>query len=690
MIKGYPYTDFHELNLDYILDLAQRSLGLHLETSGDYLKLVNQAGETVSKVKVAYAERALQDTYGNDIGLYILNVGADNNHVIFTKGNGEVITFTVPYATKARNDKNGVDITTYVKEVGYEGKRLKITFGDGNTTLFRVPFATMAETDVNDKFITTYMADIIPNDNKLQLIDGNGVVLKEITVPYATKARNDVDGDPIKSNYGHALITGTTSVILQDKDGSTLSEITVPYSVKAVSDVNDNTLLGDYGYHLGVDGKKTTIEAHNGTVLNKITVPFATAAGTAEDGITSVSVVGDKLVFTKGDGSTIEITVPYSVKALKDDLNNTLSHTYIANIVNDPNSGKLSCYASDGTLIAELVPTISKAVYDSFNNRIADYIKSIVTDPNSDYVTVTHGTGTVDSLTINYSTKALKDTYGNVIGNTYIRSLEIETDPVTGLKVLVAYNGELSELFRIPLVATSAETDINGTPITDYVLDVTLGTNNESLDIKHGDNTVNNIPLPVGSNVEANVTDTPTVELDNIKIDGTVYNLVDTGDTVTVNGSGTPTAEFEKIQVNNGTVFGISKPWYDSDVMPTPENIQPNQGTVLSPVVTLPTNGVYIAIANTTWSGSNQNDCENSVGVKYTNSADNTDPENGMGLGTYYTTCYAKDRTVRLQHMRIINGKAGAVIQIQVRTDNANDGAVLSDIQVVRISAFNY
>lgn len=688
MIKGYPYTDFHELNLDYLLDLAQRSLGLHLETSGKYLKLVNQAGEDVSKVKVSYAETALQDNYGNDIGLYILNVGTENNHVIFTKGNGEVITFTVPYATKARNDKNGIDITSYVKEVGYEGKRLKITFGDGNTTLFRVPFATMSETDVNDKLITSYMADIVTSDNKLQLIDGNGTVLKEITVPYATKARNDIDGDPIKSSYGHALITGTTTVILQDKDGSTLSEITVPYSVKALKDSNDNSFNSDYGYHLGIDGKQTTIEAHDGTILNKITVPFASSSGTTEDGITSVSVVGDKLVFTKGDGTTIEITVPYAIKALKDDLNNTLSHTYIANIVNDPNTGKLSCYASDGTLIAELVPTISKAVYDSFNNRIADYIKSIVTDPNSDYVTVTHGTGTVDSLTINYSTKALKDTYGNVIGNTYIRSLEIETDPVTGLKVLVAYNGELSELFRIPLVATSAETDINGTPLTDYVLDVTLGTDNESLDITHGDNTVNNIPLPTGTDVTANVTDTPTVDLDNIKIDSTVYALP-YGDSVTIN-NGTPTVELENISVNGGTVYGISKPWYDSDEMPTPENILPNQGTVLTPVVTLPTDGVYIAIANTTWSGSNQNDCENSVGVRYTNSADNTDPENGMGIGTYYTTCYAKDRTVRLQHIRIINGKAGAAIQIQVRTDNANDGAVVSDIQVVRISAFNY
>lgn len=688
MIKGYPYTDFHELNLDYLLDLAQRSLGLHLETSGKYLKLVNQAGEDVSKVKVSYAETALQDNYGNDIGLYILNVGSENNHVIFTKGNGEVITFTVPYATKARNDKNGIDITSYVKEVGYEGKRLKITFGDGNTTLFRVPFATMSETDVNDKLITSYMADIVTSDNKLQLIDGNGTVLKEITVPYATKARNDIDGDPIKSSYGHALITGTTTVILQDKDGSTLSEITVPYSVKALKDSNDNSFNSDYGYHLGIDGKQTTIEAHDGTILNKITVPFASSSGTTEDGITSVSVVGDKLVFTKGDGTTIEITVPYAIKALKDDLNNTLSHTYIANIVNDPNTGKLSCYASDGALIAELVPTISKAVYDSFNNRIADYIKSIVTDPNSDYVTVTHGTGTVDSLTVNYSTKALKDTYGNVIGNTYIRSLEIETDPVTGLKVLVAYNGELSELFRIPLVATSAETDINGTPITDYVLDVTLGTDNESLDITHGDNTVNNIPLPTGTDITANVSDPATVDLDNIKIDGTVYALP-YGDSVTIN-NGTPTVELENISVNGGTVYGISKPWYDSDEMPTPENIQPNQGTVLTPVVSLPTDGLYIAIANTTWSGSNQNDCENSVGVRYTNSADNTDPENGMGIGTYYTTCYAKDRTVRLQHTRIINGKAGAVLQIQVRTDNANDGAVISDIQVVRISAFNY
>ena len=655
MIKGYPYSDFHEMNLDYILALAQKALGLHLEVSGKWLKLVNQAGEDVSKVKVSYAETALQDTEGHNITAYILDAGTENKQLILTKGSGEVVAITIPYATQARNDKNGTDITSYVHEVGYENKRLKITFGDGTTYLFRCPFATMAETDVNDKAITSYIADIVPSDNKLQLIDGNGTVLSEITVPYATKARNDVDGDAIKTTYAHSLISGVTTLILQDKNGTTLSEVTVPYAVKALKDSSDNTFESDYGYHLTANGKKVAIEAHDGTTLNSITVPFATSADSADNAIESVSVVGDKLVFTKGDGTTIEITVPYAVKALKDDLTNTISHTYISNITNDPNTGKLSCYASDGTLVAELVPTISKAVYDSFNNRIADYVKTIVTDPNSDYVTVTHGTGTVDSLTINYSTKAYKDTYGNVIGNTYIRSLAIETDPVTGLKVLVAYNGELSELFRLPLTATSAETDINGTDITDYVLDVEVqGTD---LIITHGDSTVETEPLPVTS-VDVNVVDPATEELENIEV--------------------------------NGTVYGISKPWFDSDEYSNPENITPNQGTVLTPLVTLPSDGVYLAIAYTTWSGSNLNDCENSVGVRYTNSNDANDPENGMGSGTYYDTVYAKDRTVRISHSRIINGKAGAVIQIQVRTDNATDGAVISNINVLRLSPFNY
>lgn len=451
MFNKYPYTDFHELNLDYILDLCRRTMGLHLETSGDFLKLVNQAGDDISKLKVTYADKALTDMDGHDIRAFILDAGVDGRRLVFDRGNGEYISITVPYATSAEQDVNGSSITDYIKNVSVSGDNVLITFGNGTTTAITVPFATKASTDTNGKTLTTYVAEMSIGNDKLIVKDGDGVTLTELTIPYAVKARDDYDGDDIRTTYGTDLTVGQTTVILRDKESNVLSEITVPYAVSAQTDNNGAPFRSSYGASLTTGSNKVQLTAPNGTVLSDVTVPFATTAGNATNAIESVAISGDNIVFTTYGGQAFSITCPYAVKALKDDFNNTLSHTYIANAVNDPLTGKITFYAQDGSVIAEMTPTVDRATHDNLGNDIADYIKTIVTDPNSNYVTVTHGDGTADSLTINYATKAWKDTYGNVIGNVYIRSLDIITDSNTGKKVLVAYNGELSELFRIPL-----------------------------------------------------------------------------------------------------------------------------------------------------------------------------------------------------------------------------------------------
>ena len=449
MIHGYPFTDYHELSLDYLMRLARESLGLHLETSGKFLKLVNANGDDISKLLVTYADMARVDDEGNTISAFIFNAGVDGNTVVFTKGNGEVTTITVPYSVKAEKDMNNNAITSYVHDVDVNGDNLIVTFGDNTSSVITVPFATKARDDVNGKAITSYTATIVPVGDKLAIKDGNNNTIAEITVPYSVKASNDEDNDNIKTTYGHSLSTGATTVKLLNKTGTMLNEITVPYAVQALTDTDGNALLSDYGYHLAVNGRKIAIDAHNGATLNEITVPFATLSSNAENGIESVDISGDTIVFTTYAGQTFSITSPYSVKALKDSLNNTFISSYISQVTNDNNTGKISFFSPDGTKLAEITPTVNKAVNDSFNNRIADYIKTIATNPNSDYMTVTHGTGETDSITIHYATHAWKDTYDNVIGNTYIKGLEIIT--VDDDKYLVAYNGEDSELFRIPL-----------------------------------------------------------------------------------------------------------------------------------------------------------------------------------------------------------------------------------------------
>lgn len=452
MIHGYPFTDYHELSLDFIMKLARESLGLHLETSGKFLKLVNANGDDISKLLVTYADMARVDDEGNTISAFILNAGVDGNAVVFTKGNGEVTTITVPYSVKAEKDINNNAITSYVHDVNVNGDNLIITYGDGSTLTVTVPYAIKARDDVNGKALTSYVASVVPVGDKLAIKDGNNNTIAEITVPYAVKASNDEDNDNITSTYGHSLASGTTTVKLLDKSGNMLNEITVPYAVSALEDTDGNAFLSDYGYHLGTNGRKTTIESHTGTTLNEITVPFATLSSDSENAIESVTISGDTIVFTTYSGQNFTITAPYAVKALKDSLNNTFISSYISNVTADNATGKISFFAPDGTKLAEITPTVNKAVNDSFNNRIADYVKTIVTNPNSDYMTVTHGTGETDSITIHYATRAYKDTYDNVIGNTYIRSLSIVYDAVEDKHYLVAYNGELSELFRIDLV----------------------------------------------------------------------------------------------------------------------------------------------------------------------------------------------------------------------------------------------
>lgn len=470
MIHGYPYTDFHELNLDYILKLCRESMGLHFDQADKYLKLVNQAGEEVSKIKIFYAETALKDDDGNIISTYLIDAGVDGNNIVFDRGNGEIVTLTVPYAVKAEKDTNNVDLTSYVHGVGVSGNKILITFGNGTTYNFTVPFATKAQNDENGKAITTYVAELSTANDKLIVTDGDGTTLAELTIPYAVKALNDVDGDAIKDTYGTELTTDTTTVQLRAKNGSIISTITVPYAVKAVTDTEGNTFLGDYAYNLSVNGNKVGLEAHNGTTLNEITVPFATLSENSTNAIASVSVSGDEIVFTTYGGTSYRITSPYSVKALKDSLNNTISTTYVASVTNDPDTGEISFYASDGTLISTLVPTLDSAIHDSYGNLIADYVKEIIVNPQNNYVVVNHGTGDSDTLTINYATHAYKDTYENVIGNTYIRRLAIITDPSDNEKYLVAYNGELSELFRISL------TDLSPVASIDDLTDVNINT----------------------------------------------------------------------------------------------------------------------------------------------------------------------------------------------------------------------
>lgn len=454
MYHEYPYTTyFHDIDK---MCHACHKAGYRLEVVGDYLKLIDGKGNVISNVQISYAEKALTDVDGTPIRAYILSAAAGESTLVFQHGDDSVTTITVPYATKAKEDVYGVDLTSYLKTVQVSGDKIHFTNGDGTSYELTMPYAIKASKDENGKQIDTYAATLTADGKELVLKDSLNRELARLTVPYALRAFADDDGDPIESTYGNDLFEGTTTIGLRAKDGTLLDEITVPYATKALTDTDGNRFLSDYAEKIVVDGdgRRIGVEAHDGTRLATITVPFATLATDATNAIENVQVVGDQLIFTTYGGINYSITVPYALKAQKDDNGNTIKTTYVANVDNDVNTGALRFYDALGNIICTLTPTVTQATEDNLGNVISDYINAVVADPQSDYVVFTHGDGDTDTITVPYSLRAWKDSLGQPIQNTYVTLLTIEPDDNDPTKTnLVGWNGDIpkAKIFSICL-----------------------------------------------------------------------------------------------------------------------------------------------------------------------------------------------------------------------------------------------
>lgn len=460
MFHEFPYTNFSEMNLDWLVCMCKKNQGLHLAVVGDYLRLLNANNEVISSVQVSYAEKALTDVHGRDIDAYIFSAGTNGDAIVFTHGDNTITSIVVPYSEKSKYDINHNEITDYVMQVQVAGQKLRITKGDGTITEIVVPFATSALQDTEGNDIKTYACELTVDGNKIVLRDRAGRVLNEIVPNYAVSASKDEDGDVIADTYGTTLDTGTTTVVLKNKSGSTLSTITVPYATEA-------------GHTPNAD--------------------LATVATDCTNAVESVVVSGDQIIFTTYGGTQTAITSPYSVKSLKDSLGNEIKSTYVANVTQDAGTGALNFLDAEGHVIVTLVPTVDKAIHDSYNNVIADYVKQILVDSQSNYVTVTHGTGAVETLIINYATHALNDINEQAIHNTYITYIECVEDVNDGHYKLVCYNGDVpkAELFRFEVTAYSAQTDINGKDLTTYVADVGYNAGQE-IEVKDGNGNILN------------------------------------------------------------------------------------------------------------------------------------------------------------------------------------------------------
>lgn len=474
----YPYTTYYN-DIDRMCKCC-KALNIHLDTHGDYLRLINDKdGSIISAVKISYADKALTDVDGNPIKTYIINAGTNGTHLVFTKGNNEVISFEVPFAKTAAKDVQNKDILDYVYGVSVSGDKVRITNGDGTVYELTVPFATAAAETVDGYDLTMLACSLITDGNELVLRDTKNRELSRITPNFAVKAQKDVDGDDIKSTYANSMTQTATTLKLLAKDGTVLDEETINYAVMSLKDTDGNLFLSDYAEKIVVDsdGKRIGVEAHDGTRLATITVPFATLSTDATNAVENVQVSGDTILFTTFGGQTFSITAPYATKAQKDDIGNTIKSTYFAGVSNDTDAGTITFYDALGQVLATIQNgVITHAIYDDYDNPLAGYIKAIQATAGSDYLTATHGDGTVDSIKVDYSERAWKDTNGNVIKNTYIKTLSIAQDPDDGQWKLFAFNGDTPAalLFALVITAEKAYKDVNGKLLTSYLAHVDL------------------------------------------------------------------------------------------------------------------------------------------------------------------------------------------------------------------------
>ena len=293
--------------------------------------------------------------------------------------------------------------------------------------------------------------------NQLLMKTADNTIISAITIPYSTEAgsANTAVSAGYASQAGsaasaqYAATSGTAT--------SATNATTAAFATTAAS-ADYATTAGSANTAASADYATTAGSAT--TANSATTAAYAETTGNVEhalNAIESVNSSGNILEFTKYNGNKINILPPFASKASKDNLNNIIHTTYIANVVD--NSGNLEFKNASGETIVSITPSVQVADQDSYGNTIADFIKTITQAAGSNYLTVSTGTGATNTITINYANTAWKDTNGNVIKNTYIKRLEIITDPNDGHKKLVAYNGDdpEAELFRFEIEAYSAQ-----------------------------------------------------------------------------------------------------------------------------------------------------------------------------------------------------------------------------------------
>lgn len=378
LVNGYPTTNFHELNLDYIITLVRQNGGLHLEASGNQILLKSLDGTTISSITPHYAETAGHAdtaTSANSATFATSASTASSATTASTAGHA----LTADSATTAGTATTATSATT----AGTATEAVHATTADTALTANTATTATTASyaettghVEHADKAIETIT------------ISGNTVIFKTydgteytVTIPYAVKALKDSLGNDIKSTYVANVVEDSGVIKFKDAEGNDITSLT-PTSVSAVND-SYNNLIADFI-------KTITVSSNS----NYVTI-------------------------THGTGDTDTILINYSERAYKDTNDNVIKNTYIKSLamVENDDTGHYNLVAYNGDnptaeiFRLELIAYRAQIADEATHASSADYATNAGTASEANHATEAD-TATEDVLGNNITSYA-KNVYSN-------------------------------------------------------------------------------------------------------------------------------------------------------------------------------------------------------------------------------------------------------------------------------------
>ena len=309
LINKYPYTDFHAVNLDYILKLVRENAGLHLEESGNQILLKTADNTIVSAITAPYAasagsaNTASSASYASTAGSassagYATNAGtaataSEATHAAkaasadyATKAGAATTAENADYATSAGTAATASEAThaasadyatttgnvehadNAIESVSIQGDKVRFTTYGGTVTDITIPFATKAQKDDLGNIIkSTYIANVVDDNGTLKFKNaiGNDVVT---LIPSVTQAITDSYGNTIADYVKSVSVESGSDYVTIDHGTGTAETLQIPYSDKAWKDTNGNVIKNTYVKRLEIitdanDGQKKLV-AYNG------------------------------------------------------------------------------------------------------------------------------------------------------------------------------------------------------------------------------------------------------------------------------------------------------------------------------------------------------------------------------------------------------------------------------------------